>query len=114
MGRGDRREDVFKRDGRTKGGTNRCEWKESELDLQSKGDKAKIAVAKRLRKETTMTLKWLAWRLQVGSWAYVFNLLASNWVNSKDKSVNSENRPLYGGGCAEANAIARAFALGLK
>jgi len=26
--------------------------------------------------ETTMTLKWIAWRLQ--SWTYVFNLLAAN------------------------------------
>jgi len=51
-------------------------WKESELGLRAKGDKVKIAVAKRLRKETTMKLKWIAWRLQ--SWTYVFNLLAAN------------------------------------
>jgi len=52
--------------------------KESELGLRAKGDKVKIAVAKRLRKETTMTLKWIASRLQMGSWTYVFNLLAAN------------------------------------
>jgi hypothetical protein len=46
--------------------------------LRAKGDKVKIAAARRLRKETTMTLKWIAERLQMGSWTYVFNLLATN------------------------------------
>jgi len=53
-------------------------WKETELGLRPKGHKVKIAVAKRLRKETTMSLKWIALRLQMGSWTYVFNLLAAN------------------------------------
>jgi len=53
-------------------------WKEPELGLRPKGDKVKIAMAKRLRKETTMTLKWIASRLQMGSWTYVSNLLAAN------------------------------------
>ena len=53
-------------------------WKESELGLRPKADKVKIALAKRLRKETTMTLKWIAARLQMGSWTYVFNLLSAN------------------------------------
>ena len=53
-------------------------WKESELGLRPKADKIKIALAKRLRKETTMSLKWIAVRLQMGSWTYVFNLLAAN------------------------------------
>ena len=53
-------------------------WKESELGLRPKADKVKIAMAKRLRKETTMTLKWIAARLQMGSWTYVFNLLSAN------------------------------------
>gem|GEM_PF-2217389 len=48
-----------------------------ELALQPKGHKVKVAIAKRLRKETTMTLKWIAQRLQMGSWTDVFNLLAS-------------------------------------
>jgi putative transposase len=53
-------------------------WKESELGLRPKGDKVKIALAKRLRQDTTMTLKWIAARLQMGSWTYVFNLLAAH------------------------------------
>ena len=58
-------------------------WKEPELTLQPKGHKVKIAIAKRLRKETTMTLKWIAQRLQMGSWTYVFNLLASEKSRKK-------------------------------
>ena len=58
-------------------------WKESELTLQPKGHKVKVAIAKRLRKETTMTLKWIAQRLQMGSWTYVFNLLASEKSRKK-------------------------------
>jgi REP element-mobilizing transposase RayT len=53
-------------------------WKESALGLRPKADMVKIALAKRLRKETTMSLKWIALRLQMGSWTYVSNLLAAN------------------------------------
>src|SRR2546422_11128794 len=42
-------------------------WTEQDLRQQSKGDKGKVAVARRLRKETTMSLKWIAKRLQMGS-----------------------------------------------
>jgi len=69
----------------------RRRWKESELGLRPKGDKVKIALAERLRKETTMSLKWIAVRLQMGSWTYVFNLLSANRDRKlKMKSVKSE------------------------
>ena len=58
----------------------RAGWKEKDLPEQRKGDKAKIAVARRLRQETTMTLQWIAQRLEMGSWTYVSNLL-----NTKQK-----------------------------
>ena len=45
-----------------------------------KGAKRKVAVARRLRKETTMTLKWIANRLEMGTWTYVSNL-----VNAKNE-----------------------------
>ena len=32
-------------------------------------------LARRLRQETTMSLKWIAERLHMGSWTYVSNLL---------------------------------------
>ena len=53
----------------------RAGWKEKDLPEQRKGAKAKIAVARRLRQETTMTLQWIAQRLAMGSWTYVSNLL---------------------------------------
>ena len=53
-------------------------WKERELGLRPKAHKVKIALAQRLRKETTMSLKWIALRLQMGSWSYVSSLLAAN------------------------------------
>jgi putative transposase len=50
-------------------------WKEADLPGWPKGDKRKVALARRLRQETTMTLKWIAQRLHMGSWTYVSNLL---------------------------------------
>ena len=47
-----------------------------ELAKRRKGEPAKVALARRLRAETTMTLKWNAGELQMGSWTYVSNLLA--------------------------------------
>jgi putative transposase len=50
-------------------------WKEEDLPGLPKGDKSKVALARRLRQETTMSLKWIARRLRMGSWTYVSNLL---------------------------------------
>ena len=51
-------------------------WKEEELPARARSDKHKVAIAARLRRETTMTLKWSAQRLAMGSWNNVSNLLA--------------------------------------
>ena len=51
----------------------RLEWPEEGLGLQPKGHRAKVLLARRLRQETTMSLKWIAKRLQMGSWTYVSN-----------------------------------------
>jgi REP element-mobilizing transposase RayT len=55
----------------------RRRWKEEELKVRRKGDKNKVAIAARLRKETTMTLKWIAEHLKMGSWNNVSNRLAA-------------------------------------
>ena len=47
-------------------------------DTFTKADNVKIALAKQLRKETTMPLKWIASKLHMGTWTYVSNLLAAN------------------------------------
>jgi REP element-mobilizing transposase RayT len=53
----------------------RRRWKEQDLPGLRKGDKDKVAVARRLRQETIMSLKWMARRLHMGSWTYVSSLL---------------------------------------
>jgi len=45
------------------------------LPERPKGDKGKVKLARRLRTQTTMTLRWIADRLHMGSWTYVSNLL---------------------------------------
>ncbi len=53
-------------------------WKPQDLLTRRKGDKGKVLIAARLRQDTTMTLKWLAERLEMGSASYVYNLLAAH------------------------------------
>ena len=54
----------------------RRKWREGDLAARRKGDSGKVQIALRVRQETTMTLKWIAQRLQMGSWTYVSNCLA--------------------------------------
>jgi putative transposase len=53
----------------------RLGWKESELSERRKGDPNKLAIALRLRQETTMTLEWIAEQLQIGTKGYLSHLL---------------------------------------
>jgi len=48
----------------------RC-WRETDLEQQRKGDAQKEQVAARLRRESIITLKWIAYRLHMGSWTQV-------------------------------------------
>ena len=50
-------------------------WKETALKTRPKGDPAKVALAARLRAETTMTLGWIAERLGMGTRGYLNHLL---------------------------------------
>ena len=49
--------------------------KEQTLKQIPKGAPVKLAVAQRLRSETTVSLKWIAARLQMGVWTSLNNLL---------------------------------------
>ena len=49
-------------------GLQEAGWKESDLGSRRKGDPVKIALAGRLRQETTMSFKWICGRLEMGSW----------------------------------------------
>ena len=53
----------------------RLGWDEDQLRARPKGHRSKVRLARRLRQETTMSLKWIAERLQMGTWTYVSNLL---------------------------------------
>lgn len=56
---------------------SRLGWKVSEFHLRSKSDPGKVAIARRLRRETTMSLKWVAENLSMGSWTSVANLVST-------------------------------------
>ena len=53
------------------------DWSEAELARRPKGDVEKVGMAQRLRRETSVTLKWIAARLRMGSWSHVSNLLSA-------------------------------------
>jgi len=66
----------------------RLGWDKADLRRAAKGDERKVRLAARLRKETTMSLKWIAQHLSMGSWTHVSNLLGA-W--RKHESLKSEN-----------------------
>lgn len=51
-------------------------WTEGSLKSRRKGDAEKVKIATRLRRDTIMTLKWIAQRLEMGSRTHVSNCLA--------------------------------------
>jgi putative transposase len=53
----------------------RGRWQEADLKTRSKGDPVKLALAARLRAETTMTVGWIAERLAMGTRGYLNHLL---------------------------------------
>jgi hypothetical protein len=53
----------------------RLGWKQGELEKRLKADADKVRIARQLRGETTMTLKWIAERLRTGRWTYLSNNL---------------------------------------
>ena len=53
----------------------RRRWTEATLRDRRKGDGEKVAIARRLRGETTMTLAWIAGRLQMGTKTHLAHLL---------------------------------------
>jgi REP element-mobilizing transposase RayT len=50
-------------------------WTEKDLKKHRKGDPEKVRIAQRLRKETTMTMAWIAERLQMGARTHLAHLL---------------------------------------
>jgi hypothetical protein len=56
----------------------RLGWTPADLASKRKGDPDKVALAMRLRRETTMTLAWIAQRLSMGTRTHLAHLLY--WV----------------------------------
>jgi len=52
-------------------------WTEADLAARRRGDGAKLKLAVKLRAKTTMTLKWIAARLQMGIGGSLSNLLSA-------------------------------------
>jgi putative transposase len=50
-------------------------WTQEQLASRSKGDKRKVKIARQLRRETAMTLQWIADKLNMGTAGSLANLL---------------------------------------
>ena len=61
----------------------RMGWEESDLERHRKGAAQKLKIALRLRQQTTMTLAWIAQRLQMGTKTHLSHLL---YWDERDKS----------------------------
>ena len=59
-------------------------WGQEELGSRRKGDEEKVRIALRLRKETTMTLSWIAHRLHMGNKTHLSHLLY--WQSREERS----------------------------
>jgi hypothetical protein len=62
---------------------------EAELQERTKGDAEKLAIAARLRAETSVTVKWIAERLRMGTAEHANHLLYLQRKNSQ--CVNIKN-----------------------
>ena len=51
-------------------------WRPGEMEKRLKADPDKVRIARRLRGETTVTLKWIADELSMGAWTYLSNNLS--------------------------------------
>jgi hypothetical protein len=58
-------------------------WKETDLAERRKGDPTKFKIALTLRAETTMTLKWIATRLQMGTASSLSNLFSARQTTKR-------------------------------
>jgi hypothetical protein len=65
-------------------------WTATELAKRAKGDARKIRIARRLRMETAVTLKWIARELHMGAWTRVANRLQ----NAKDRNESNNQHEL--------------------
>ena len=63
-------------------------WSREQLRSQRVSDPDKIEVARRLRRETTMDLKWIASQLGMDSWRYLSKLLSAGKAANQQRMLN--------------------------
>lgn len=63
----------------------RLEWKPADLLQTRKGDPRKIAIAQRVRAETTVTMTWIAERLHMGTRSHLAHLLY--WTGRREREA---------------------------
>jgi hypothetical protein len=64
---------------------NRLGWQPGDLSVRPKGDPRKIRIARRLRTETSVTLKWIAAHLHMGVATHVANRLYQTQHNRSNE-----------------------------
>lgn len=64
-------------------------WNEDDLRRLRKSHAGKVGIAARLRRETTMTLDWIAEQLSMGSAGHVSHLFYRN-KSSREKATGEE------------------------
>ena len=57
--------------------------KRGQMELLPATRQVKVRLARRLRRETTMSLKWIAEQLGIGSWKYLSNLHSKRRTNPR-------------------------------
>ncbi len=66
-------------------------WAEEELGHRAKGDAGKVAMAMRLRAQTTVTVRWIADRLRMGTPGYLNHLLYRERNASRGRYTKTKN-----------------------
>ena len=80
-------------------------WTESDLIRRRKGDPEKLAMGHRLRRETTMTVSWIATRLHMGTRGHLTHLF---YWDGRQKPVRAGSPPAAAHGGAGAGGRRRA------
>ncbi len=68
-------------------------WTEADLIARAKGDGRKVRIARRLRLETSVTMKWIAEALHMGTWTHLANRLR---LPNTESEADHQNELLLG------------------
>ena len=66
-------------------------WTQDDLAARRKNDPAKLAIAARLRRETTLPIKDIAWRVRLGS-SKGANSNLHRWMRSQNRQNPAQGR----------------------